>query len=583
MKPKVRLKTQRCRTITRLLGIFLLCSTSLMAQSGGPIHPYQAAYDVQYIELDMEVFPSDSSISATVTTTATQQIASDTWRMALSPRFTIQSIQWEGREIEWVRPNTEDPETQERFIHLEFPKTIQPGEDVKVSITYQGSPRTAVRAPWDGGFVWAETPSGEPWIGVACQGDGAWLWWPNKDHPSDEPDQGVMIHYTVPTGLTAVSNGVLRETQSLGDRTRWSWEVLNPINSYSITLNVAPYIELQDSVLSVDETIIPLHFWVLPEFEERGKERFPQFKDQLVWFEQLLGPYPFRNEKYGVVHAPFLGMEHQTIIAYGPRFEDNNLFGRPVGFDDLHHHELAHEWWGNVVTAWDWRDFWIHEGFGTYMQTLYTEDILGQAAADSLMGLLRTRIVSNDELVPDAFQTTKQKYGSGRGGDIYYKGAWTLHMLRYLLGKDAFLGFMRELIYPTPASRQATDGSQTRFLSTKDVIQVAQSYTDRDLSPFFELYLKHAQLPQLVSELQGRSLTLYWTNVPEGISFSMPVEVSIDGDVMKVEVGLQNPDPTGPTGEVTVQLPRRVEEIILDPNGWLLRDTIGYGESIPLN
>lgn len=556
---------------------------TLLAQSGGPIHPYQAAYDVQHIELDMEVFPSDSAIAATVITTAIQQIASDTWRMALSPRFEIQAVEWQGQPLAWHRPHLAEPEVHERFIHLTFPGTLQPGEEVKVSISYQGKPRPAVRAPWDGGFVWAETPSGDPWIGVACQGDGAWLWWPNKDHPSDEPDEGVMIHYTVPAGLTAVSNGVLRETQTEGDRTRWSWEVLNPINSYSITLNAAPYIELQDSVQSVDGSTIPLHFWVLPEFEEKGRERFPQFKEQLVWFEELLGPYPFRNEKYGVVHAPFLGMEHQTIIAYGPRFEDNNLFGRAVGFDDLHHHELAHEWWGNLLTAWDWRDFWIHEGFGTYMQTLYTEDVLGQAAADSLMGLMRMRIVSNDELVPDAFQTTKQKYGSGRGGDIYYKGAWTLHMLRYLLGEDAFTSFMRELLYPTQVAAKALDGSQTRFASTQDVMRVAQSYTQRDLGPFFELFLKHPELPELVSEVEGRSLTLYWANVPEGIRFSMPVEVSVNGEIRVVEVGVQNPDPTGPTGEVVVELPRRVQEITLDPHGWLLRNTIGYGESLDLN
>lgn len=574
---------------THLISMMMLGLTlgftpwTVLAQSGGPIHPYQAAYDVQYIELDMEVFPTDSAISATVTTKAIQQIASDTWRMALSPRFEINTVEWQGQPLAWHRPHTEDPEVHERFIHLTFPATLQPGEEVQVSISYAGKPRPAVRAPWDGGFVWAETPSGEPWIGVACQGDGAWLWWPNKDHPSDEPDEGVMIHYTVPAGLTAVSNGVLRDTQTDGDRTRWSWEVLNPINSYSITLNAAPYVELQDRVQSVDGSTIPLHFWVLPEFEEKGRERFPQFKEQLVWFEELLGPYPFRNEKYGVVHAPFLGMEHQTIIAYGPRFEDNNLFGRAVGFDDLHHHELAHEWWGNLLTAWDWRDFWIHEGFGTYMQTLYTEDVLGQAAADSLMGLMRMRIVSNDELVPDAFQTTKQKYGSGRGGDIYYKGAWTLHMLRYLLGEEAFTSFMRELLYPTQASREALDGSQTRFASTQDVMRVAQSYTQRDLGPFFELFLKHAELPELVSVVEGRSLTLYWANVPEGIRFSMPVEVSVNGDIRIVEVGVQNPDLTGPTGEVVVELPRRVQEVTLDPNGWLLRNTIGYGESLELN
>lgn len=549
------------------------------SESGGTLHPYQAAYDVQRYVLDLVVDPSDSTLAGFAETHARIVSPTDTWRLALDPRFEISTIEelmhnknpkpGEGMHLndaagnrileqrEWTRPAEES-----KYIDIEFPRTLEVGERVAIRIHYSGAPRVARRAPWDGGFVWAKTPSGAPWVGVACQTDGAWIWWPNKDHPSDEPDRGATLRFTMPSDLKAVSNGVLTSEEVLDNGfTKWTWSVKNPINSYTVTLNAAPYLEMSEEYVSVAGDTMPIQFWVLPEFEEKGKWLFPQFAEHLRFFEEVVGPYPFRNEKYGVAHAPFLGMEHQTLIAYGASFSNDNMFGQGVGFDDLHHHELAHEWWGNLVTAWDWRDFWIHEGFGTYMQALFAEQLEGRDGYNRVMGLTRMRIVSQQEIVPQGFQTTRDVYGTGRGGDIYYKGAWVLHTLRGIMGDELFFQLLSEFAYPTPESREKTDGTQLRFVSSRDFKEHAERVSGLDLEAFFDLYLHTANLPDLKWERDGRSLRVWFENIPEGVDFRVPVEIESGGKILRPVVSAE---------PVEVQLHRR-EDPSLDPRNLILK------------
>lgn len=569
--------------------------------SGGVLHPWQAAYDVQRYVLDLTVDPADSTLAGFAETHARIVHPTDTWRLALDPRFEISGIEElmhtpmamqageggggqgagghgqmgdhagrmhrtdaMGRRVleprEWTRPAPDS-----KYLDIRFPRTLEAGERVAIRIHYAGRPRVAPNPPWGGGFVWSRTPSGAAWVGVACQTDGAWIWWPNKDHPSDEPDRGAMLTFSMPSDLTVASNGVLAGSEPVegpGGRafTRWSWRVVNPINTYSVTLNAAPYVFMEESYVSTAGDTMPIQFWVLPEFEEQGRRLFPQFASQIHFFEQRLGPYPFRNEKYGVAHAPYLGMEHQTLIAYGADFSDGNLFDLPIGYDDLHQHELAHEWWGNLVTAWDWRDFWIHEGFGTYMQALYAEHLMGAEGYQMVMARLRERIVGTQEIVPEGFQTTKGVYGTGRGGDIYYKGAWILHTLRGAVGEEAFDRILREFAYPTEQARMRTDGGQTRFASSTDFITLAEQVSGRDLGAFFELYLHHAALPRLEMEREATSLRLWWSGLPEGVDFRLPVEIRAGSERLRVEVG---PEP------VEVRIPRR-GQVEADPDHWIL-------------
>lgn len=581
--------------------------------SGGTLHPWQAAYDVQRYVLDLTVDPADSSLAGFGETHARIVHPTDTWRLALDPRFEISRIEelmhtsmamqraadgqggqggrgrqagpgaqagqahgpghaarmhrtdaMGGRVLEarqWTRP-----EADSKYIDIRFPRTLVPGERVAIRIHYAGRPRVAPNPPWGGGFVWDRTPSGAPWVGVACQTDGAWIWWPNKDHPSDEPDRGASLTFAMPADLTVASNGVLSGSEPVEHPdgrafTRWSWRVANPINSYTITLNAAPYVFMEEPYVSTAGDTMPIQFWVLPEFEEQGRRLFPQFASQIRFFEELLGPYPFRNEKYGVAHSSYLGMEHQTLIAYGADFTDGNMFDLPIGFDDLHQHELAHEWWGNLVTAWDWRDFWLHEGFGTYMQALYAEHLMGDEGYNLVMDRLRERIAGTQEIVPDGFQTTKGVYGSGRGGDIYYKGAWILHTLRGVIGDDAFFRILSEFAYPTAESRTRTDGLQTRFASSTDFITLSEEISGLDLGAFFELYLHHSALPRLAVERDGTELRLWWTDLPEGIDLTLPVELLIGTDLRTVQVGVE---------PVETRVPRRAV-VTPDPNHRILK------------
>lgn len=449
-----------------------------------------------------------------------------------------------------------------RSFYVRFPSTLQPGTAHQIRVHYGGKPRVAPNPPWDGGFVWDQTPSGEPWIGVATQTIGAWVWWPNKDHVSDKADS-VAINITMPDNLVVASNGVLRdETVPEEGWKTWHWFHSNPVSNYNITLNAAPYITLSDSYTSVSGDEMEIIFWVLPEYEEQGKRLFPQFARQIRFLEENFGPYPFRADKYGVAHAPYLGMEHQTIIAYGASFENDNMFGMNAGFDDLHQHELAHEWWGNLVTVRDWSDFWIHEGFGTYMQALYAEHVSGKDAYHEMMDFLRGRVNDNAamEVAPRQPMTSLEITQGSRGGDVYYKGAWFLHTLRYLIGDEHFFEVMRRFAYPDPETEQVTDGSQVRFVTTDDFLATAERVTGMDLEWLFEIYLRQPELPELRATRFGLQVTLEWM-VPESRHFPMPIEVKI-GDTTHTLIPENN--------RISFEVDETVE-VEADPDQWILK------------
>ncbi len=501
---------------------------SLVYESGGELTYEQASFDVSHYELNLKVNPADSTISGDVVVRADMVHPTDVIVLDLDPRFNIERVQElsDGMEKGLTFKRSEN---SKRF-RIYFNGTRQPGEDIVIRVFYNGKPLVASNPPWDGGFVWDQTPSGDPWIGVACQTIGAWVWWPNKDHPSDKPDS-VSLNFTLPENLVVAANGILKGTSDAGDGWKtWHWFNSTPISNYNVTLNAAPYKTISESYESVAGDEMEVTFWVLPEFLEQGEELFPQFIDQLRFLEEILGPYPFRADKYGVAHAPYLGMEHQSIIAYGANFRNGALFGPRFGFDDLHQHELAHEWWGNMVSAWDWRDFWIHEGFGTYMQALYAEHLGGEELYQEMIQVFRRSIRSVQEIAPREFMTTTDVYGSGRGGDIYYKGAVFLHTLRYLLGDDVFFQSMRRFAYPTEELESVTDGSHVRFVTTDDFLTLVEKNSGKELGWMFEIYLRQPELPHYQTSMEDNIFTLEWI-VPGNIDFQMPTEIKIDGNI----------------------------------------------------
>lgn len=525
--------------------------------SGGPLMPEQAAYDVKSYDLALRVNPEEQSIAGALTVKALI-VAPTAWLVLdLDTPLKVEAV----TDVEQAaRPQPLEFERREGKIWIAFPMTKQPGERVSVRVKYEGKPRVAPRPPWVGGFVWSKTPSGAPWVGVACQVDGADLWWPCKDHPSDEPDS-MSLHITVPQPLVCAANGKLQSVVKNSDNTQtFNWFISTPINNYDVSINIAPYRVVEGTLKSVSGEDVPVFFYAIPEDYEKAQALLPHFLEYLHFLEDRLGPYPFRADKIGVAETTYLGMEHQTITAYGNNFKMNAF-----GFDGLLFHEIGHEWWGNLVTASDWRDMWLHEGFESYMDALYAGEMKGDAGYQQYMMNERGGIRNLQPVAPRESRTTTQIYFLApdyvnSDGDIYGKGAWILHTLRYLIGDKAFFNALRREAYPDPRMEKITDGRQCRFATTDDFRHIAEEAAGVKLDWFFEVYLRQPKLPRLTTETKGNQLTLRW-ETPDRLPFPMPVEVQLGDKTERVLM---------PNGTATITLqPGQVP--VFDPHNRILK------------
>ncbi len=454
--------------------------------SGGVLLPEQAAYDVTFYDLALDVDPEAERIAGTLTAHAAVEQPLRQFVLDLDDRLEVEhaAVGQNGRFVPAAFERRPDQ------VWIELPRTYAAGDSVRVRVRYGGAPRVAPNPPWEGGFTWARTDSGHPWIATSCQTVGADIWWPVKDHPSDEPDS-MALRFTVPRPLVAASNGRLRRVEEGEDARTYHWFVSTPINTYAVALHAAPYDTVRAGYTSTAGRPLPLTFWVLPADTARARRALPGFIEQVRFLEETLGPYPFRADKLGIAHVPFLGMEHQTLIAYGHDFTAGGL-GYDLGFDALFLHELAHEWFGNLVTASDWKDFWLHEGFATYVEALYAEHVRGAQGYRTVMEHIRQN-AREGAIAYREPRTAKQMYDR----NVYFKGALVLHVLRRAVGEDAFFELLRRTAYPDAAHRQATGGAQARSLTTGGFIRLAEEVAGRELTPFFERYVYGAALPAL--------------------------------------------------------------------------------------
>ncbi|RMH05275.1 MAG: M1 family peptidase [Planctomycetota bacterium] len=533
---------------------------SFVRDTGGVLPPEQAAYDVRHYDLAMQVFPERQEIEAVLTATVEAVESLPVLLLDLDPLLEVSAVEVGGRPAAFVH--------ERGRLRIELEPPARAGDTVVAAVHYGGAPRVAPRPPWEGGFVWSRTEDGTPWIATACQMEGADLWWPCKDHPSDKPDS-FDLHFRVPDGLVVASNGRRTGIEDHGDGTHTSsWHVSTPIANYCVAFNAGPYVELRREQPSVAGGSFPFVFWALPEHRAQADQAMDEFADHLAWFERYFGPYPFRADKYGVVETPHLGMEHQTIIAYGHGFQ-----GHKYGYDWLHHHELSHEWFANLVTCPDWSDFWIHEGFGSYTQKLYVEDLRGIEAYHSYLADVRGLIRNQKPVAPRGPRSSAWMYfadpGAAEGekptdNDIYYKGEWILHTLRWLIGRDLLVESMRRICYPDPALEATTDGSAVHFATTDGYQALVERLSGRDLDWFFELYLRRPELPVLRAEEREGVLRISW-ETPDGLPFPMPVEVEVGGVRSRIEV---------PAGGAEVVLPAGATWRV-DPDEWILKERAG--------
>lgn len=524
-------------------------------RSGGPLMKEQAAYDVRHYDLRLRVDPVKKHIAGTATVEV-QLLDSVAWLVLdLDTCFRVKRVSISGLpEVGSTKATAFEHRGAKLWVSL--PGWLPVGTRMVAALDYEGHPREAVNAPWDGGFTWSKTKDGQPWIATSVQGQGADLWWPCKDHPSDKVES-FTLRIRVPKGLVVAANGKLIEVLDHDDGTRtYHWHTAFPISNYNMALNIAPYDTLTTNYPSVSGEIVPVTYWVLPENRAKGEKLLPEILEHLNFYERVLGPYPFRGEKYGVAETPHLGMEHQSIIAYGNKYR-----GGPHGYDWLHHHELGHEWWGNLVTAEDWRHLWIHEGLCTYMQALYAEEREGLMAYHHALYENRRHISNQHALVPEK-PTGIEVMDRDVGNDVYYKGAWVVHMLRYLIGPDQTRTVLRRFAYPTPEMEKLTDGSACRFVSTADFVREAERVSNRDLDWLFDFYLNQPKLPKLVSEFSGEKLLLRW-ETPEGYAFPMPVEIEVNGKIERIEM---------PGGRAELSAARYAKGR-LDPQMWILKES----------
>jgi aminopeptidase N len=531
-------------------------------ESGGPLMPEQAAYDVKHYDLAVSVDVKDRSIKGVLTARAVIVNPIDKFVLDLDYPLTVESVAL----VTGKSQNALKFERRGAKIWIDFGKTLPKGKTVTVRVAYGGKPKQAPAPPWVGGFVWSKTRDGSPWFATAVQNDGADLWFPVKDHPSDKPDT-TALHFTVPEPLVAASNGRLQSVVDNKNGTRtYNWFISQPISNYNIALNAAPYRLIEDEMTSVAGDKIPLNFYVLPEDYEKGLDLVKRTKDYVRFFEEFLGPFPWRADKLGIAETPHLGMEHQSIIAYGNEFKYDK-----DGVDTLMFHELGHEWWANLVTAPDWNDFWIHEGFQSYMDALYKDRLRGSRAL--FIKSLPDRIKFTKNLKPVAPRgprTTTEMYlippdYTRSDNDIYGKGALVLNTLRYTIGDDAFFKSLRKMAYPTAKLEKVKNGKQFHFATTDDFLRIAERESGKDLDWFFELYIRQPALPKLRVETKPNQLVLRW-ETPNNMPFPMPVEVKIAGQTKRVEMA----NNTG-----TVPLPQDAKYEI-DPNGWLLMQLLSF-------
>ena len=522
-------------------------------ETGGPLLPEQAAFDVQTYDVSITADPATKSIKGTTVMTAKVVNPTDTIILHLDPAYAIDRVFGQGGNRQVGLKYERDGGK----IRIHFPVQKKKGEVFETLISYAGTPRIAPNPPWVGGFIWTKTPGGADWISIAMQNDGADLLFPVKDHPSDKPETATM-RVTVPDPLVAVGPGVLDETiKNPNGTSTYVWKMTNPIPNYSILFDAAPYRVIKDTTKSITGETIPIEFYILPESFEKGPKLIDETKKYNAFYEKYLGPFPWRSQKLGIVETPHLGMEHSTHLAYGNKFRYNE-----DGFDWLQLHEFGHEWWANLVTARDWNDFWIHEGFQSFMDTLYLEH-LGKKDAYFAAMKGRARSTLNIQAVaPRGEKFAYEVYLIGpdhvrSNGDIYGKGAVVLHTLRYLIGDDAFFRSLRRMAYPRKEMESFTDGRQQRLTDTDEFLKIAEEESKMKLDWFFELYLRQPALPKLAVETVGSTTNFHW-ETPNNMPFPMPIDVVVDGKTQRLEM-------RNGRGSVTGSTP------VVDPNGWVLK------------
>lgn len=497
---------------------------------GGPIDPLQQKFKIRHYRLELELLPESQSIQGSNTITFSAEEKLDTIRLNLIDEYAVEKVIMDGKEV--------------KFSHQYDLLDIIPVDCTcdQVQVFYGGKTPIAENPPWTGGFTWEKDQLENHWMGLSSQGEGSQIFMPALDHPSSEPSEGTEIIVTVPKPYFIASNGRLIESIENGEKITYHWSTSYPINVYNINFTMGIFHEEKLDFKSSSGEIVPMQVWVLQENRDKAKELLEVLKISTETQEKYFGAFPFPNDKIAIVETPYLGMEHQTINAYG-----NNFQFVPMGnvkYDWLLHHELGHEWFGNKVSVGDWADMWIHEGLTAYGDWVFYWEHGGPEAYFAKVKSEAKNIPHAKPVVSPANSTEEEAYHP----EIYTKGAMVIHSLRGVLGDEAFFPMIKAF------------ASDERFtyqnrVTTKDFTDFVQAYTGQDLEGFFRLYLYSTDLPSLKVSKKGKS---GYTIALKDIDFEIPVEIQTSEGIQRLNLGLKS---------VAIE---STTPPVVDPNGWIM-------------
>lgn len=504
----------------------------------GGITKERAWWDIQHYDLSFEVNPEAKSIQGKNVIRYKVIAENQLLQLDLQSPMTILSVTQDGVPLSIM------DDGNAHFITMVKKQVV--GAQEELVVLFSGKPQVAKNPPWDGGFAWKKDNNNKHFIATSCQEIGASLWWPCKDHMYDEPDFGMLISVQVPRGLTAVSNGRLKEEKQENDLTStFIWEVKNPINNYGVNITIGDYVHFSE-VYKGENGLLDMDYWVLKDNLEKAKVQFKDATRMMAAFEHWFGPYPFYEDSYKLVEVPYLGMEHQSAISYGNKYGNGYLgsdlsgTGWGLKFDYIIIHESGHEWFANNITAKDNADLWIHESFTTYSEALFVEYFYTKSAGFEYVRGLRRGIDNSAPLIGN------YDVNAPNNGDIYSKGSNVLHTLRQLVGNDEK---WRELL------RGLNKTFYHQTVSSAQIESYIESSTGLKLDAFFDQYLRDARKPVLqykINDKKGKKLEFRWSDCVDG--FDMPIKIKYNNTVLTLR-------PT--TSWSSINLEENTQEIIL--------------------
>jgi aminopeptidase N len=503
--------------------------------SGGKLNSLQANMDIRHYTISLDVDVSKESIRGFTEVDVLLANAADTLLLDLINFYQVSSILVNGKEHQFTHTDNK--------LYIVSEKGFQKGKAI-IRVNYGGVPPVAVKPPWSGGFTWTKDRSGNPWVAINCQKEGGRVYFPCKDHPSDEPNEGVDLLITVPDTLVVSGPGMLQKVTKRKKLATYHWKTQYTISNYCVLFNIGKYTIVQKDFTTINNHVVPIVFYVLEEDKAHADKLIEVKARDTRILEKYFGEYPWYKEKIGICEVPNSGMEHQTNITFQNKFEYTRIGEHDYSANLFH--EYAHEWWANKVTNKDWAHMWIQEGIGTYAEALAHYDLGGQAAYDKIISAHRRSIKYKKPMVGGEELSEDETYAFT---DIYSKGSFFMHSLRFLIGDDVFFPALKKL---------ATDPAYTydNFVTTNDVEALFSKASGKDLKPFFDFFMRTTDvLDFTVKETGYQQYTVKINN----FFMPLPIQITTSNGIEKQVIGKEGIKIQSSTAP------------LIDPNGYYLK------------